>query len=405
MTALRDHAAPDDAVRARLDRLQYLALQVGGVGLALCIAGGLIWPHSFSASYLVAFLFWTGITLGCIGLTMLHHLVGGQWGLPIRRPMEAGASTVIPLAALFVPLALNLPALYRWARPEEVRLDAELAHKAVYLNVPFFLARAAFYFVLWAAFAAMLRRWSRAQDEDADPSPSRRLQNLSGPGLVFLFLTSTFAAIDWGMSLEPRWSSTIYGAMLVTGEALSALALMIAIAILLASDPPMTDAATPARLHDLGNLLLAFVMLWAYMAFSQFLIIWSGNLAEETPWYIRRTHGGWQWVALVLIGFHFFLPFFVLLFRESKRQPQLLLRVASLVLAMHLVDLIWLVVPASSDLTSPRIPWGDLPPILAAMAGIGGIWAGAFLWQLKGSPLVPLNDPNLSPALEHQGAH
>ena len=144
----------------------------------------------------------------------------------------------------------------------------------------------------------------------------------------------------------------------MTGEALSALALMIAIAILLASDPPMTDAATPARLHDLGNLLLAFVMLWAYMAFSQFLIIWSGNLAEETPWYIRRTHGGWQWVALVLIGFHFFLPFFVLLFRENKRQPQLLLRVASLVLAMHLVDLIWLVVPASSDLTSPSIPSG-----------------------------------------------
>ena len=210
--------SPTTRLRARLDRLQYLALQVGGVGLALCIAGGLIWPHRFSASYLVAFLFWIGITLGCIGLTMLHHLVGGQWGLPIRRPMEAGASTVIPLAVLFLPLALNLPVLYPWARPEEVRLDAELAHKAAYLNVSFFLGRAAFYFVIWAAFAAMLRRWSRAQDEDADPSPSRRLQHLSGPGLVFLFLTSTFAAIDWGMSLEPKWSSTIYGAMLDDGR-------------------------------------------------------------------------------------------------------------------------------------------------------------------------------------------
>jgi len=405
MSVPHRHAIPDDALRARLDRLQTRALLIGGVGLALCLAGGLIWPSRFFASYLVAFFYWIGITLGCIGLTMLHHLVGGQWGLPIRRPMEAGASTVLPMAVLFLPLALNLPALYRWARPEEVRLDAELAHKSAYLNVPFFLGRTAFYFVVWAAFAAMLRGWSRAQDEDVDPSPSRRLQALSGPGLVILFLTSSFAAIDWGMSLEPRWASTIYGPMLVTGEALATLALMIVVAGILASDRAMADAVTPGRLHDLGNLLLAFVMLWAYMNFSQFLIIWSGSLSEETPWYIRRTHGGWQWVALLLIGFHFFLPFFVLLFRESKRQPQLLLRVASLVLAMHLVDLIWLVVPASSDLTSPRIPWGDLPPILAAMAGIGGIWVGAFLWQLKGGPLVPLNDPNLSPALEHQGAH
>jgi hypothetical protein len=404
MITPRDSAIPGDELRATLDRLQARAVLIGGIGLALCALGGLIWPQRVSVSYLVAFLYWIGITLGCIGLTMLHHLVGGQWGLPIRRPMEAGASTVLPLAILFLPLALSLPILYRWARPEEVRIDAELAHKAAYLNVPFFLGRAAFYFVVWAAFAALLRRWSRAQDEDPEPSPSRRLQTLSGPGLVFLFLTSTFAAIDWGMSLEPRWTSTIYGAMLVPGEALSALALMIAIAIMLASDRPMSEAAAPSRLHDLGNLLLAFVMLWAYMAFSQFLIIWSGNLSEETPWYVRRTHGGWQWVALLLIGFHFFLPFFVLLFRESKRQSRLLLRVALLVLAMHLVDLIWLVVPASLDETSPHIPWGDLPTVLAAMAGVGGIWVGVFLWRLKGGPLIPLNDPTLSPTLGHQGA-
>ena len=159
--------------------------------------------------------------------------------------MEAGASTVLPMAVLFLPLALDLPALYRWARPEEVRLDAELAHKSAYLNVPFFLGRTAFYFVVWAAFAAMLRGWSRAQDEDVDPSPSRRLQALSGPGLVILFLTSSFAAIDWGMSLEPRWASTIYGPMLVTGEALSTLALMIVVAGILASDRAMSDAVDP----------------------------------------------------------------------------------------------------------------------------------------------------------------
>jgi hypothetical protein len=207
------------------------------------------------------------------------------------------------------------------------------------------------------------------------------------------------------MSLEPKWASTIYGTMLVVGEALSTLAFMIAVAIMLATDRPMSEIATPARLHDLGNLLLAFVMLWAYMAFSQFLIIWSGNLAEEIPWYIRRTHGGWQWVALFLIGFHFFLPFFVLLFRESKRQSRLLFQVAWLVIVMHLVDLVWLIIPASADATSPRIPWGDLLLILAAVAGIGGIWVATFLWNLKGQPLIPLNVPNLTLTLEPVGEH
>jgi hypothetical protein len=405
MTSLRDQAIPGETLRAQLDRFQVRALQVGGVGLALSFAGSLIWPHRFFASYLVAFLFWIGIALGCVGLTMLHHLLGGSWGLPVRRPLEAGAMTLLPLAVLFLPLVSNLPNLYPWARPEEVRLDADLYHKSSYLNVSFFLIRAVLYFAIWITFAFLLNRWSRVQDSSADPAPTHRLQQLSGPGLVFLFLTSTFAAIDWAMSLEPRWASTIFGAMLIVGEALSTLALMIAVAILLAADQPMREAATPSRLHDLGNLLLAFVMLWAYMAFSQFLIIWSGNLAEEIPWYVRRTHGGWQWVALLLIGFHFFLPFFVLLFRESKRQSRLLFQVAWFVIVMHLIDLVWLVIPASVDATSPRIPWEDFPLILAATAGIGGIWMATFLWHLKRGPLIPLNDLNLALTLEHAGDH
>jgi hypothetical protein len=205
------------------------------------------------------------------------------------------------------------------------------------------------------------------------------------------------------MSLEPKWSSTIFGAMLITGEALATFALMIVIAVLLAADRPMREAAAPPRLHDLGNLLLAFVMLWAYMAFSQFLIIWCGDLTEEIPWYLHRTQGGWQSVALLLIVLHFFLPFFVLLSRESKRQSRWLFRVAWIIIVMHLVDLVWLVIPASVDTTHPRIPWGHLPLILVAIAGIGGIWTAAFLWQLKGGPLVPLNDPNLTAIFEQSG--
>jgi hypothetical protein len=405
MTTLHDQSMIGEELRAQLDQLQSRALFAGAIGLALSFGGLLIWPRQFFPSYLVGFLFWVGIAQGCVGLAMLHHLVGGQWGLPIRRPLEAGAMTLLPLAVLFLPLVSGLSTLYPWARPEEVQLDAELHHKNVYLNVSFFLTRSAFYFVAWTVLAFLLNSWSREQDESEAPAPSVRLAWLSPPGLVLLFLTSSFAAIDWAMSLEPKWASTIFGAMLITGDALSTLAFMIGLAVLLSTDRPMSEAATPSRMHDLGNLLLAFVMLWAYMAFSQFLIIWSGNLSEEIPWYLRRTHGGWQWVALLLIVFHFFLPFFVLLFRESKRNSRWLLRVVCLVLVMHLVDLVWLVIPASVDATSPRIPWGDFLPVLIAMVGIGGVWIAAFLWYLKQSPLIPLNDPKLRAAIEHTGDH
>ena len=403
MTFSREDLILDEASRARLDRFQSLATQTGAVGLALCLGLGLFWPDRFFAAYLVAFLFWIGIALGCVGLTMLHHLVGGQWGLPIRRPMEAGALTLVPLALLFLPVLLNLGQLYPWARSAGLRLEGGPDHKSLYLNVSFFVIRAAVYFALWIGLALLLNHWSRAQDHDPDPSPSDRLQLMSGPGLALLFLSSTFAAVDWGMSLEPKWFSTIYGAMLITGEALATLAFMIVTATLLAADRPMKDLVTSTRLHDLGNLLLAFVMLWAYMSFSQFLIVWAGDLAEETPWYIRRTHGGWQWVALLLISFHFFLPFFVLLFRESKRESRLLIRVALLVLTMHLVDLVWLVMPASTETTRPRIPWADLPLVLIALAGIGGVWITTFLWRLKGAALVPFHDAHVRAALERSG--
>jgi hypothetical protein len=379
---------------ARLDRLQVAAAGTGALGLSLCLAAGLAWPHRLFPAYLVAFLFWVGISLGCIGLCMLHHLVGGSWGLPVRRPLEVGAVSIVLLAALFLPLVLGLPVLYPWARPEEVRMDQELSHKSAYLNVPFYLGRTAVCFGIWSVLGGLLAHWSRRQDEAADSAPTTRLQRLSGPGLVVLFLTSTFASMDWGMSLEPRWSSTIYGAMFVSGSAVSTLALMIVIAVWLSEHEPLHTVASPPRLHDLGNLLLAFVMLWAYMGFSQLLIIWSGNLTEEVPWYLRRTTGEWQWVALLLVGFHFFLPFFVLLLRESKRRPRYLFWVAWLVVLMHLLDVAWLVLPAQSATSNPQIPWEDVPLVLVATAGVGGLWLASFIWQLKRHPLVPLREPS-----------
>jgi hypothetical protein len=395
----------DDELRLRLERFQRLALIAGAAGLAVCAAAWLIVPGSFYHAYLVGYVFWMGIPLGCIGLTLLHHLVGGGWGLPIRRPMESAGITILPMAILFLPIALGLPHLYEWARPVE-ELDALLLSKRPYLNPGFFLGRTAGYFAAWLVMALVIDRLSAAQDRREDYGPSRWLGSVAGPGLILLFLTGTFAAIDWMMTLEPHWVSSIYGAMVVVGQGLATLATMVLVVVWMSDRRPMDAAVTHGRLHDLGNLLLAFTMLWAYMSFSQFLIIWSGNLPEEIPWYLRRARGAWQWIALALVVFHFFLPFFVLLFRENKRYGRLLARVAAWILAMHWLDLVWLIVPASIEIGeshgTPYIPWGTVLLSLAALVGIGGIWLSAFLWRLRAWPMVPLNDPNLNAVLEHE---
>jgi hypothetical protein len=392
-----------EELRLRLDRLQFRALVVGGAGLALSFVGWVFWPGHFFAPYLVGYLFWLGIVLGSIGLAMLHHLVGGSWGLVIRRPLEAGAQTVPLLAVLFLPIALGVSSLYPWARPGAGEsISASL--RSAYLNPSLFLLRAAGYFGVWTALAFLLAGWSIRQDHTSDHRPSRRLQRLSGPGTVILFAASTFSAVDWVMSLEAPWVSSIFGAMVITGEAMATFAVMIVVAGILAESRPMSEIATPERLNDLGNLLLAFVMLWAYMSFCQFLIVWSGNLSEEIPWYQKRTRGGWEWVALALIICQFFLPFFLLLIRENKRHSRSLRGVCLLILVMHWIDLIWLVIPASSEAASPRIPWIEIPLCALALAGVGGIWTAVFVARLKRLPLVPLNDPSLVEALEHAGA-
>jgi hypothetical protein len=400
---------PDGELRLRLDRVQRLAFVAGAAGLGVCAAVWLLMPGSFYHAYLVGYVFWIGISLGCIGLTLLHHLVGGGWGLPIRRPMESAGATILPMAILFLPIALGLPRLYEWAHPVE-ELDALLQSKRSYLNPGSFLGRTGAYFAIWLIMAALIDRLSAAQDKRNDFGPSRQLGSLAGPGLILLFLTGTFAAIDWMMTLEPHWVSSIYGAMVVVGQGLATLSIMVLMVVLMSDRRPMDRAVTHGRLHDLGNLMLAFTMLWAYMSFSQFLIIWSGNLPEEIPWYLRRARGAWQWIALALIVFHFFLPFFVLLFRENKRYGRLLARVAVWLLAMHWLDLVWLIIPASIEVghgsrQAPQIPWGSVLVSLVALVGVGGAWMSAFLWRLKAWPMVPLNDPNLNAVLEHGHGH
>jgi hypothetical protein len=401
-----DPAAAGGDLQARLDAVQTRALAAGAVGLGLSLVGGLIWPTSALPGYLVAVLFWTGISLGSIGLTLLHHLVGGSWAVPLRRPFEAGASLIVLMAVFFAPVILGLRSIYIWTDPEVVAHSEAIRHKVEgigYLTQAGFTTRAVVYFVVWAVAAFVINAWSRSQDGRRDDAPSRWLHAISGPAIVLMFLSASFAAFDWGMSLDPDWYSTIYGAMFIVGELLATLAFMTAAAVLLSAFEPIRRVVTPDRLNDIGNLLLAFTMLWAYMAFSQFLIIWLGNIGEEVTWYLRRTQGLWGAVALVLIAFHFFAPFFALLSREAKRKAEWVLPIALWILAMRVVDLCWMVLPASSEMGTPRSPLGGIVWVLTSMVGVGGVWIAAFAWRLRSAPLIPLNDPRITAALEHSG--
>jgi hypothetical protein len=375
--------------RADLDKYQNRALLLAGFGLLLCIAGALLNPVQFFHSYLFAFLFWFGISLGSLGILMLHHLVGGTWGFVIQRFLETAARLLPLMALLFIPLLIGIPYLYEWSH-DEAMSDVALQHKSPYLNVPFFVVRAALYFAVWIFLAYQLTRWSRRADETGDPELINRMERLSGPGLVIYGLTMTFAAIDWAMSLEPHWYSTIFGMVFLVGQALSAIGFAIILAYFYSHRKPLVDVITPKQFHDLGNLLLALVMLWAYIAFSQFLIIWSGNIAEEVTWYASRMHGGWNVIALLLITFHFGVPFLLLLQRRSKRRTEILSGIAFALLALRLVDLFWIVSPALHR-EGFFLHWTDL----VAPVAIGALWLAAFIWLLKDTRLLPTGDPRL----------
>ena len=396
-------ANASQSLTAAIDRLRRPALVAGVVALAACAAGAVASPAAFFRGYLFAYVFFTGLTLGCLAIVMLHHLTGGAWGIPIRRILESGTRTLPLIAVLFLPIALGMKHLYSWSRPEEVAKDALLQAKAAYLNVPFFLARAAFYLAVWIAIAYFLNRWSLEQDHAGSPALTRKLQLLSAAGLVAYGLTMTFASIDWVMSLEPHWFSTMYGVLYIAGQALNALAFVTAALVLMSGEKPFSDFVRPAHYHDLGKLLLAFVMFWSYVSFAQYLIIWAGNLPEEIPWYLRRLNGGWGWVGGALILLHFALPFLLLIPAGANRNSRILVAVAGLVVLMRFVDVYWLVRPVFTQVSASaasarfQVHWLDL----AASIGIGGVWLAVFLWQLEERPLLPVNDPEFAEALAH----
>jgi hypothetical protein len=371
-------------IRFAVGKLRGGALAAGLAGSAACAVGFTYHPQQFYAAYLVAYVFWLGVSLGSLAIALLHHLTGGGWGVVIRRPLEAAYGTLPLMVVLFLPVVLGIDALYPWARPEVVAHDALLQGKASYLNVEFFQIRAVVYFVLWILLGLVTNRITSGVDPAEEPRRQRWLALISGPGLILWCLSVTFAAIDWVMSLEPHWFSSMYGVLYMGGFAVSGMALALFTVCKLAGCPPWDESLTPQRLNDLGNLQLAFTVFWTYISFMQYLIIWTGNLPEESIWYARRTTGGWDFIAVLLICLHFALPFLFLLSRENKRDPARLMKVALLLLAMRLVDLFWLVQPALSEKLT--LSWLHL----AAVIAIGGWWLALYAWRLPARAALPV---------------
>ena len=382
-----------------LDRFQRASATAAALGLGLTLVLAFLNPTDGFRGWLYAFLFWSGVALGCLSLCLIHNLTGGMWGLAVRRLMEAGTRTFPALALLFLPLVFGLRSLFVWADPEAVKGDALLRHKAVYLNVPFFLGRAVFYFAVWILVAHLVNTWSRRLDAGSDLKLERKTRSLGGLGLVLLGLTITFASVDWGMSLNPHWFSTIWGVVFMVGQVLSALCLLVILLARLGEEEPLRAVARKGTVHDLGKLMLAFTMLWAYLHLSQFLIIWSGNIAEETPFYLARLHGAWKVMAFVLLLFHFVVPFLLLLSRDLKRNARSLALLALVLFLLRLVDLYWLIGPDlaghHADAAAAHAGWGLPLACATAAIGLGGAWMWAFFGALKDRPILPVGDPEI----------
>ncbi len=392
----------DDKLVSRLQSYQKTSLILGVVGVIALIAGFfLAGPEHFFTSYLIGWVFWVQIALGALVILMIQNTVGGRWGLVIQRVMEAATRTLPLMAVLFLVIIIGIPHLYEWSHADVVAQDELLQAKAGYLNVPFFVIRAAIYFVIWIGIAWLLRKWSLQLDEDPDNASLRKkMRNVSAPGILLFGLTVTFASVDWMMSIEPHWYSTIYGIMFGVGAMASGFAFSIIILWSMIKYKPWSGIIQTIDVSDLGNWLLASIMLWAYVAFSQFLIIWSANLPEEIPWYLKRTTGGWQWVAIINVVLHFFLPFFFLLVRGTKRAPDRLKKIAWLVLVMRFVDLVWLIYPPFSP-GKLAFPWLSI----ASMIGIGGLFLAIFFRHLAKVSVPPVYDPRLPVTSVAEEAH
>ena len=407
MNAMMPYTAPAD-IEARRSR----ALVVGTAALLLCAVGFFLNRDQFFRAWLIGYMLWLGVALGSMGLMMIHHLSGGAWGMVVRRVWEASSRTLPLLTILFIPVVLGLNRLYPWTHTELMQGDEILRHKATYLNPTFFLARAAIYFIGWNLIAWRMTALSRAQDE-GDVTATRSMQKLSGGGLVFLALSITFVSVDWFMSLNPDFYSTMFGFLFLNYLGLAGLAFTIVMATYLRKTEPMSALFRPSHFADYGKLTLAFVMMWAYFQFSQYLLVYAANLQDEIPYVLTRIDGGWQYLAIFLVIFQFAVPFCLLLSRPLKRTPERLVKLAVWLLIVRVIDTFMYVTPEFSAGGANRwfvagehgsvffVSWLDIVTPIA----IGGLWFWMFFTQLRQRPLLPIGDPYLPAALESSGGH
>jgi hypothetical protein len=384
-------AIPDERLGARAIRLEQMCGVIGVIGLLLCCLGFVLNRAAFFQSYLFAFIYWGGFTIGGLAVLLMNNVVGGIWGVTTRRLLGAAVRTLPLLLVLFVPLVLGLAYIYPWAQPEMVRQNEFLLHKQGYLNTPFFLARAAIYFAIWMFCGYRVYRMADQQDETGDPTLTIRMRQFSAPSLLVVVLTATFAYIDWILSADVQYYSTIYGAMILIGDVLQTFALVIIVLVLASKRDRFGGRVNSKLLHDLGNMMFAFTIFWTYLSASQLIITWPANLPQEIEWYLVRVRGGWKALAVIVAFSMFVIPFLALLSQARKRDPNRLLRVAVWILLARLVDVFWIVEPTFRT-RGFAIYWTDL----AAFVGVGGIWLYMYLRQLRRRPLLPLRDPRVS---------
>ena len=408
MTTTEQSYATAPELSEKLGKYSHIATCIGLVFLGLTVAG-IFLPgggmEQFLRSYLVGFWLWFGAGAASLLILMTQYLTGGAWGLVIRRLLEAGAKTLYVMCLGFLPLLLFVNKLYWWTTPAGLA-DKVIEAKSLYLNVPFLWVRWVIYSVFLGGMTFILTKWSKAEEETKSTEYSSKLEKLSAPGVLAFFLLMTFCAVDHLMTLEPYWYSTVYGFMIVIGMCLTAMSVVVATLVVLAKFEPMAHAITKKHLHDLGNLMLALVMLWAYLNFSQLLITWSGNLPSEVVWYIKRWNGGWGWVALILLFGHFVLPFLLLLSQDLKKNPKTISAIAIYLIVVHEVDVFSLIEPNFPTFQQPidphfAISWLDI----AAPIGFGGLWLALFFRNLTAMPLLPLGAPDLKKALNHGRDH
>ena len=406
---------------------------LGGIGAVLAVAGYVLssqvsGPDRFFAlqhffrAYLLGYMICFGLTLGSMALLMVQHITGGKWGLILRRFLEAGSRNIGILFLMFLPLMLGLKYLYPWMGAIPYDLGPHGTHaiefRQPYMSEKYFFWRHMFFFLAWAVLIKILNNWSLKQDVQQESSEEAnnlrlRFMRLSGGGILFYAITVSLAAVDFVMSLDPLWYSTIWGMLYMVGQTLHALSFSIIVLVLLAQYEPLKSLLRKSELHDNGKLLLAFVMLYTYLSFSQFIIIWSGNLTEEIPWYIARVRGGWMPIAAGLALFHFAVPFLLLLNRNLKKQPSRLAKVAALLVIARALDLLWHIYPNLGDQNvliefksgmygHLNLTWMDI----AIPVGMFSIWVAMYFYQLGRRPMLPAYHHLVPEILEQpHGAH